>query len=1708
GNYLDITAAQLDRGITTPGLALLPPVLMLVSDTGSSASDRLTNNSTIKVGGLAAGVAWDYQVDGSGWVAGSGTSFTATSGVHSYIVRQNYVAGITSGASTAVLYTLDTSVATPSLVLARDAGSDPADGRTNTPTVNIFGLEGGASWAYRVDGSGNWLSGVGSTFIASSGIHTYQVQQTDMAGNTSLISPAVIYDIKILTPTSAILTLALASDTGDSSSDNNTKNPTINVTGLVSGIAWQYQVDNGAWEVGSNSSFVATAGAHSYAVNQVDAWGNTGPTVNATYTYNGSAPPPALSLLFDSGADANDRNTNVATVNVVGVAVNAHWQYRRDGGSWIDGSGTSFMLTEGSHSYAVRQQDLAGNSSDSSVDITFILDTMVTSPSLILVSDTGVMANDGITSNATINVTGLETGATWQYKIDNTAIWSSGSGNSFTASAGEHTYSVRQTDLAGNVSDASVARFTFLSGPPVSPTLTLASDTGIAATDNVTANPTIKVSGLMNGASWQYKVDTNTWVTGTGSSFTATSGSHAYRVQQTDLAGNVGDESAATTYVFYPSAITPSLSLANDAGSSSSDGITNNATINVLGLTSNASWSYQVDGSNWLAGSSSSFNALSGAHSYQVMQIDVAGNTSMVSNPITYTLNTTPSVTVPTLRLVTDTGVSASDNVTANASVTIVGLDAGATWVYQVDGLGSWTAGSANVFTAMAGLHTYEVHQVDIAGNTVAGSAVISLTLDTQAIVPSLKLATDSGQSSTDGLTTNPTINVLGLEANASWQYKVDTSAWVNGSGASFTASTGSHSYSVQQVDLAGNTSTASTNVSYNLDTSAPTVSTVVISGQDGGVAHPSKTALVAGDRIKVTLTVSEAVYENLALGTPSYAINVGSAIKTAVFDAADSAAAGANQLVFYYTIVAGDNDSDGITAPANALTTGSTVRDIAGNYLNAATTALTTANPLTVTTSGSNTAAPTVVSVGITSASGRSTNYLNIGSVVTVTLVMSEAATVMGTPKLKIDVGGGPIDAVYAAGGGTTQLQFTYTVGQGDGTTTGISIISSATGFNLNGGGIASTSGSRAATISYSAVPSDPNYLVATVAPGALTLVLASDTGFSASDNLTNNADINVLGLQNSATWVYRVDSASAWQTSSGTSFVASAGAHSYLVHQIDFAGNTSVASSVYTYTLDQTLPVALTLRLASDTGVSASDGITSNPTVRVTGLENVTGTSWQYQVDGGSWIAGVASSFMATTGSHSYQVRQIDAAGNVGPNSVATYSVYPAATIASLRLASDTGASASDNLTSNATVLLTGLDSGATWKYQLDGASTWVDGSGSSFTAMAGTHTYVVQQVDQAGNTSTSAAAIYNLDNIAPVALGLSLASDTGDSASDRITGNPTINISNLDSGASWQYQVDGGSWVTGNGSRFAATAGSHTYTVQQTDAAGNVSTTSSDTYTYLPPSFVIPTSPSVFSVAEQSELVGTLTANQSVIWTVNAGADASFFNISADGVLVFRRNADGALPSYERGHNSVGGSNSYTVNLNLTDQVGHATSQTIVVNVTDINEAPQVVGVVANQNLVRAQNVSINFSTYFTDPDTGNTNAEAVAGNWGVLTYSLTAYDTGSATPTTPVALPSGLTFNSATGVLSGTPTGVQGALSVSLKAIDGGNLVATQNFNLSVVAAPVVSSFTVSDSTLSNGAQLGKAGEALIFSVTMSERVRVTGAPQITFNINGQ
>ena len=1683
GHTSAISTAVIYTLDTTPPLALS---LSLASDTGSSASDNLTSNSTIYVNGLISGNTWAYQVDGTtgSWITGSGSSFNATSGPHSYFVQQIDLAGNTSLLNPVASYTLDTSA--PSALGTSGTTSNVAENTlgTVTLTANANDISAGASVTWSLGtGADTALFNLNSGVLSFKSLPDYEMPRglpvnagtnnnaytvnviaTDMAGNVATKAIIVnVIDVNERPQTVGSLPNLFASldgayqfDANNYFSDPDSVNTyaiaapkwgtlTYSNTGLPAGLI----IDSATGVISGTATATTAVAGVPVTITATDGGG-----LSVTQTFNFSVVDQPLVLGFrvvdgtSSNGTSLGRSGESLTFTLTmseAVIVNTSAgtpavTFSMNGQSvtagYVSGTGSATLVFNGpsvvvpatgdGNSTVLQSISLNGGTVVSSRDSShswytsavgqiysaYTVDNTALPPTLMLASDTGFSASDRITNNPTIKVLGLENGATWTYQVNGSGSWLTGAGSSLMALSGSNSYSVQQVDVAGNTSLPSpVAIYTFDNNIPAVPTLSLVSDTGFSGSDRLTSNATINVLNLETtvGSTWAYQVDgtTGNWIAGVGSNFTATAGAHSYFVQQTDVAGNPSVISSAGVYTLTTRATTPSLILASDTGNSGSDALTNNPTVNVLGLDAHAVWSYQVDGTTatWTPGTGSSFNALSGVHSYVVRQVDDAGNTSLVSAEVIYTLDTTPPSTAPSLSLASDTGANPSDNITSNPTILVSGVLSGNTWDYQVDStaVGGWQKGVGSSFLASGGNHTYFIRQVDAAGNASSQNMATYVFYPSN-VALSLALASDSGLNPSDGVTNNPTINVGGLLSGVTWQYQIDSGSWLNGgTGSSFIASNGVHNYTVRSTDVAGNTGAASTPVSFTLDTSISSPS----------LKLASDTGLDPSDSITSNPTINVL---GLEVGsTWQYQVDGGSFTRGS--GTSFTATSGAHRYV------------------VNEI-------DLAGNTINSSPVdyqLYTTIN------------APTLALVSDTGSSQSD----NLTANATVRVL---GLAVGATWQYRVDGG------IWVDGG--TGSNFIATAG--------------AHSYSARQVDLAGNSSVASAIVTYTFDNSTPN---------APVLLLLSDTGISNSDDVTSNPTISVSGLSANAMWQYRVDTGF-WVTGAGSELIATSGSHSYSVRQTSLAGNvSSFSTSSFTFKASAGVP---SLVLASDTGNSRSDGLTNNPTIIVLGLDS--GASWAFQVDGGpSWTTGSGSSLVAMAGSHSYAVRQIDIAGNTSLASTPVIYTVDSTVPASptLRLASDTGIQSTDGLTNNATVNVLALEANANWQYQVDNNSVWITGSASSFTASSGPHSYIVRQIDAAGNTSlVGAPVIYTLDTTLPVAPTLMLASDTGDNSSDYVTSNPTVLVLGLEQASSWQYQVDGaGAWTLVTGSNtFEATAGIHTYVAQQIDQAGNTGAVSATAiYTLQVKATVTP--PTNFNVDENSTAVGTLTANQSVTWSLGNSTDAALFSLTSGGVLSFSN-----PPNYEmpRGRSlSALNTNNYTVSVVATNQAGSMTSQGVQVTVVDVNEAPTASPIPSQLtafNVAGSSLFSVNLASYFTDPDTAATNAA-----WRTLTYNSTG-------------LPAPFSINSA-GVLSGTPSSVQNISTVTVTATDGGGLFTTQTFTFGVLDKPVISSFTVRDSGATNAANIGKQGEILTFTVLMNEPVNIaSGTPSITFSVN--
>src|SRR5207244_4041356 len=167
-----------------------------------------------------------------------------------------------------------------------------------------------------------------------------------------------------------------------------------------------------------------------------------------------------------------------------------------------------------------------------------------------------------------------------------------------------------------------------------------------------------------------------------------------------------------------------------------------------------------------------------------------------------------------------------------------------------------------------------------------------------------------------------------------------------------------------------------------------------------------------------LTLHLSHAV--TVAGGTPTLTLNDGG---TATY----SGGSGTNALTFSYTVGAGQNTADLAVTAVNLGA--ATIKDGAGNAANLTGAVTNPSGTLQIDTTTPTVASLVASGTGITAGTGS----LSTGSVVTLTLNLSEAVTVAGgTPTLTLNDGG---TATYTGGSGSNALTFSYTVGAGQNT-------------------------------------------------------------------------------------------------------------------------------------------------------------------------------------------------------------------------------------------------------------------------------------------------------------------------------------------------------------------------------------------------------------------------------------------------------------------------------------------------------------------------------------------------------------------------------------------------------------------------------------------------------------------------------------------------
>ncbi len=230
------------------------------------------------------------------------------------------------------------------------------------------------------------------------------------------------------------------------------------------------------------------------------------------------------------------------------------------------------------------------------------------------------------------------------------------------------------------------------------------------------------------------------------------------------------------------------------------------------------------------------------------------------------------------------------------------------------------------------------------------------------------------------------------------------------------------------------------------------------------------------------------------------------------------------------------------------------------------------------------------------------------------------------------------------------------------------------------------------------------------------------------------------------------------------------------------------------------------------------------------------------------------------------------------------------------------------------------------------------------------------------------------------------------------------------------------------------------------------------------------------SSISIVENSTLVHTFTANETVTWS-RSGTDQSFFSISSGGALTITAR-DFESPADSDNNNT------YVVIITATDSAGNARTQTLTVTITNANEAPSISNSssAATRAISIAENI-LSVDTYTaTDPDSGSS-----------LNWSLSGTDAAD------------FIINSLNGVLTFATTPDFEApidsdannIYVFIVSVSDGSLTDTQTVTLTITNAN--ESATISAPTISGTISKG-------VSTTITVTLNVTGT--VRFLVGGK
>src|SRR5438093_3320792 len=413
----------------------------------------------------------------------------------------------------------------------------------------------------------------------------------------------------------------------------------------------------------------------------------------------------------------------------------------------------------------------------------------------------------------------------------------------------------------------------------------------------------------------------------------------------------------------------------------------------------------------------------------------------------------------------------------------------------------------------------------------------------------------------------------------------------------------------------------------------------------------------------------------------------------------------------------------------------------------------------------------------------------LNVGGV-TGTFTVATSITLTVSPA-------GPVDFGSVVVGGSIDRSFTVQ-NTGSGTLTGGASVPAP--FMIVSGGAFSLPAGSSQTMVVRFAPNTPGVFsvsLAVTSNGGNKAVSVSGTGVADTTAPDTTITANPPALTNATSAGFSFTATEAGSTfegkRDGAAFAActspknysalAAGPHTFQVRAIDAAGKADPTPATFGWTIDTTAP---------DTTLTATpSAVTSSTSAGFSFTATEAGSTFECKLDGAAFAACTSPQNYSAlaVGSHTFQVRAIDAAGNTDPTP-ATFSWTIDTTAPDTTLTATPPAVTSST---SASFSFTATEAGSTFECKLDGGAFGACTSSQNYSALAGgPHTFQVRAIDPAGNVDpTPASFSWTIDTTAP---------DTTITATSTTLSRSTsagFSFTATEAGSTFECKLDGGAF-----------------------------------------------------------------------------------------------------------------------------------------------------------------------------------------------------------------------------------------------------------------------------------------------------------------------